>query len=192
MRTNKRRSMKNRTKRFRGGDEDVNKCMNTMCNEKEKEKSYDESTKMFEKMLEEEKKKGKKITETMSTEEKEKMKKYFANREEFIKKRKNKSHKKKEIKERLDIYREIFCNKGCVGTKFEEGNPDTLPKLLEKRYKTNKFMLDILKKERKEMFGKKTNVLADNFYEGLKPGDIKKMKKDGAISGCVKHYVKLK
>jgi hypothetical protein len=183
--------MKNRTKRFRGGDEDVNKCMNKMCNEKEKDKSYDESTKMFEKLLEEEKKRYKEEEKKMSKGEKEKLKKYFANREEFIKKRKDKSHKKTEIKQRLDICRESFCNKGCVGTKFEEGNPDTLPKLLEKRYKTNKFMLDLFKKDRKKIFGTKKNVLVDNFYEGLKPDDITKMKKDGAISGCAKDYVKM-
>ena len=39
-------------------------------------------------------------------------------------------------------------------------------------------------KRRKDIFKNKTSVLKDNFYEGLKPKTLKKLKKEGAISGC--------
>ena len=79
-----------------------------------------------------------------------------------------------------------LCNKGCLGTLFEEGDPTKLPKEIIKRFKGDKSMLDLLLERRKEIFGKKTNVLKDDFYEGLKKNKVNKTKKKGAISGCVK------
>jgi len=46
---------------------------------------------------------------------------------------------------------------------------------------------DSWKKQRKEIFGEKTSVLKDGFYEGLKKEDIVKLQKEGAISSCVGH-----
>ena len=48
MPSQKRRSMKKRTTRYQSGDKDVSKCMDTKCNEKDKEKIYEETKKMFE------------------------------------------------------------------------------------------------------------------------------------------------
>lgn len=38
--------------------------------------------------------------------------------------------------------------------------------------------------QRKGIFGKKTDVLKDSYYEKLGPKTIKKLKKEGATSGC--------
>jgi len=77
-----------------------------------------------------------------------------------------------------------LCNVGCKGTIVEDGNPKLLPTSLSKTHKKNKGMADFLKKTRKEIFRKKTSVLNDDFYEGLDPNYVKKLKKEGAISGC--------
>ena len=53
-----------------------------------------------------------------------------------------------------------------------------------KNPKTRKIYEDL----RKEKFGKRTNVLNDDFYENIKPGDIKKLKGVGAISGCMNGF----
>ena len=102
-----------------------------------------------------------------------------------------------------------YCNTGCVATMFEKGTtlskdfmknfeenmdkifryPDLSPtkekeKIQTEKQKLVKMMID----ERKKLFGNKTNVLVDDFYEGLKPNQIKKMKDAGAISGCTKTF----
>jgi hypothetical protein len=84
--------------------------------------------------------------------------------------------------------KQLYCNKGCLETIFEEGNPNKLPTKLAKTFK-NKMLLDLLKEQRKHLFGKRTNVLKDDFYEGLKPTDVDKMKQKGATSGCVKIFI---
>ena len=43
-----------------------------------------------------------------------------------------------------------------------------------------------MEETRKNMFCNKTSALKDGFYEGLKPKTLKKLKKEGAISGCIK------
>jgi len=96
---------------------------------------------------------------------------------------------KKKVKEgkdlELSICRKLYCNKGCKESIFEEGNPNVLPSSLIKKYKNKKATIDFLTHQRKKVFGKKTSVLKDDFYDGLKPSDIKKLQKEGAISGCV-------
>jgi len=37
---------------------------------------------------------------------------------------------------------------------------------------------------RSDIFGNKTNVLKNDFYEKLPQTIVKKLKKEGAISGC--------
>jgi hypothetical protein len=98
----------------------------------------------------------------------------------------NNNKKVKEGKElELSICKKLYCNEGCKESIFEKGNPDVLPLSLIKKYKKSKAAIDYLKQERKKVFVKKTSVLKDDFYDGLKPSDIKRLQKEGAISGCV-------
>jgi hypothetical protein len=42
--------------------------------------------------------------------------------------------------------------------------------------------------QRKKTFGKKKSVLKNGFYHGLSAKTIKRLKKEGAISGCVQKW----
>jgi hypothetical protein len=95
--------------------------------------------------------------------------------------RKSKSQKK-DSKFFMSGCKNIFCNPGCKDTNYESGSE--LPKYIQKVWKDNKKALKQMNKDRKEIFGDKTNVLVDDFYEKLKPSVVKKLKKEGAISGC--------
>uniref|UniRef100_A0A6C0I0W4 Uncharacterized protein n=1 Tax=viral metagenome TaxID=1070528 RepID=A0A6C0I0W4_9ZZZZ len=106
----------------------------------------------------------------------------------IIKKLRSKTYKKhmdKIVKKRC---RKTYCNKGCKGTILEEGNGSQLPKSI----KVEKELKKIFQENRKKIFGNKTNVLKDNFYEGLKPSVIKKLQNEGAISGCITKIIELK
>ena len=81
------------------------------------------------------------------------------------------------------------CNPQCKDTIFESGK--NIPKALKNKYKNMKFMINIERQTRKNIFGNKTNVLKNGFYEKLPKKNIKSMKKNGAISGCIKKYIKL-
>jgi hypothetical protein len=97
----------------------------------------------------------------------------------------NKKQNQKESKSILSFCKKWFCNKTCKGTVYEDGNPDELPKSFLKKIKESD--QDSWKKQRKEIFGEKTSVLKDGFYEGLKKEDIVKLQKEGAISSCIGH-----
>jgi hypothetical protein len=86
----------------------------------------------------------------------------------------------------LNICKKQFCNEGCIETILEDGPADTLPKSILVKYKKYPDMLKMFQNMRKEVFGKKTSVLNDSFFEGMKPAEITKYKKEGAISGCIK------
>ena len=122
--------------------------------------------------------------------EPEKMKKYTRNIKKMVKKMRSSTQKKKAEKITMKTCKNLYCNKGCKGTFFEAGSQ--LPESLLKKIKTNKILANknlvkIIQEERKKIFGKKTDVLTeDSFYEELKPSLIKKLKKEGAISGCIR------
>jgi hypothetical protein len=79
--------------------------------------------------------------------------------------------------------KQLFCNPGCKNTAFESGNK--LPKtVILSSKKISSSWLEYKQKKRKEIFGNKTNVLVDDFYEKLNHNVVAKYKKDGAISGC--------
>jgi hypothetical protein len=88
------------------------------------------------------------------------------------------SKKEKAIIEK--ICSNTYCNPGCKGTIYQN---NSFPKELEKKY--SKKLINKLKKNRKELFKKKKSVLVNNFYKDLKNTTVKKLKKKGAISGCV-------
>ena len=78
------------------------------------------------------------------------------------------------------LCRQTYLNPGCKGTFLEPG------KKFSKQYlKTvKKSRLAGLIKSRKGIFGKKTDVLINGFYEKLPKKFIKDLKKHGATSGC--------
>uniref|UniRef100_A0A6C0DCI3 Uncharacterized protein n=1 Tax=viral metagenome TaxID=1070528 RepID=A0A6C0DCI3_9ZZZZ len=95
-------------------------------------------------------------------------------------KKERKSKKGSKIQEKTDM--NIFCNPGCKGTILEPGNK--LPSEIYKKYKDVKGMIEILKEDRKNLFGNKTDVLIDNFYEKAPKNFVDKIKKKSGISLC--------
>ena len=82
-----------------------------------------------------------------------------------------------------------YCNPGCKNTFYEEGTK--LSKGYFKRMKITKkndYLRKFFEWDRKRAFGKKTNVLKDDFYEKISKQKVNKLKKIGAISGCVPFY----
>jgi hypothetical protein len=185
MKTQKRSLHKNKTRKMRGGDK-VDVCMESKCQLwLEQAKTF---TEKFKKGLDEKYKKSlknqKKICGKEKTEECEKIKdgilfqKYLL---ETLEKNKDKNEKME-----LDMCKKLYCNEGCKNTILEDGEPNKLPKGVTKLFKKNKLLLEVMKTSRKELFKDKKTVLKDNFYEDLKLAQIKKLQKEGAISGCVK------
>jgi len=92
-------------------------------------------------------------------------------------------------KEKKDEYRKFFCNLGCKNTVFEAGPANKLTNSFRKSLKKkNSNLTNYQLSRRKELFGKNTNVLEDSFYKKLDPKTQKKLKKHGAISGCMTIY----
>ena len=105
---------------------------------------------------------------------------------EMIANLENPKEQRKGRKLELDICAKHYCNPGCKTTIFEDGPANELSKSMKKKYKlaaTRKFWLQM----RKELFGKDKTVLKDNFYNKLPSKTVKQLKKEGAISGCVKN-----
>jgi len=86
-----------------------------------------------------------------------------------------KINKKKTL---LDTCNAQYCNKGCKGTIYED-EPGTAfkEKIGTKEYAS--YM-----GSRKRLFNGKKSILEDNFYENLSLSKVKKLKKQGAVSGC--------
>jgi len=85
-----------------------------------------------------------------------------------------------DLKKKLALKcRETYCNVGCKGTMFEA------QKTLAKKTKPiiEGFCDEACRKSK--LFGKKMDILNDNFYEKLT--NMRSLKKRGAISGCTEH-----
>ena len=93
-------------------------------------------------------------------------------------------------KEKKEEYRKFFCNPGCKHTVFESGPANKLSNSFTKSLKKNKKsnLTNYQLERRKELFGKNKNILEDSFYKGLDAKTRKKLKKHGAISGCMSIY----
>ena len=94
----------------------------------------------------------------------------------------NKLKSKKFINESTKMCKDSFCNPSCKGTIFQNNG---FPKELEKKYSKKKhgeITIKLLKKMRDSLFDGKKTIIKDGFYIKLK--NIKKLKKEGAISGC--------
>lgn len=79
----------------------------------------------------------------------------------------------------MDTCNAQYCNEGCKGTLYED-EPGTVLK-----EKMNPKEYDSLLGTRKRMFNGKKSILEDSFYEKLSASRVKKLKKQGAVSGCV-------
>ena len=75
-----------------------------------------------------------------------------------------------------------YCNPGCKNTILEPG--EKLPASYYKLFGKDKNILKILEEQRKAIFGDKTDVLKENFYEKAPKKYVDEIKKDGAISLC--------
>ena len=106
----------------------------------------------------------------------------------------------KEMKEKLDNIRKFtkldkkmekmadnlviksYCNPGCKNTILEPG--EKLPDSYYKLFGKDKNVIKYFEEEKKKLFGNKTDVLKDNFYEKAPKKYVDEIKKDGAISLC--------
>jgi hypothetical protein len=91
----------------------------------------------------------------------------------------------KKIPSECNMY---YCNKTCKNTLFEAGRNKypTLPKEVTSNKELKVLLTKLQKQTKKEMFGDKDNVLKDGFYEKLSPQKVKRLKQNGATSGCVR------
>lgn len=87
-------------------------------------------------------------------------------------------------KKAKDSCKQNYCNIGCKNTIFE--STKDLPKDIIKQFKDTPEVLQLMIQAKKDLFGNNSTVLKDNFYDKLSTKDIKKLKNEGAISGCVK------
>lgn len=100
--------------------------------------------------------------------------------------------KKKAVIIDVKACEKVRCNVGCKKTIFQSGPVNKLPNgILSNKTRnilgaTKNAMLDkALLKQRKNIFGNKTNVLKeDGFYEKFPAKTVKNMKKAGFVSAC--------
>jgi len=106
---------------------------------------------------------------------------------EALIKMKSEKGKQETIKTTKEMCSDSFCNIGCKGTLFEPGTkvPNSVFEKHKHKFKDLKIQTmfkTVMNQTRANIFGKKTNVLKNNFYEKIK--DLDNIKKKGAISGC--------
>ena len=165
-----RKNAKTKTKTKKGGNVDnqrIKNCVNTFVKTKreQNEKKLKDLRKTLEKEAHSKFKNDKtKLTTTL------KRIKDFTN------------HSKESDKILTDSHIRTFCNPNCEATILEPGNK--LSERYYSDYKSNKKLIKLFEEQRKNIFGKKTNVLVDGFYENAPKKYIEEIKKDGAISLC--------
>jgi hypothetical protein len=167
-------------------DADVKACENSKHSKEFMEKS-DKLSDLVIKLVLGVQKKGIANAEKMAktSEEKKHIKTMKADLAEKIKMSKNIPMKKLTRKRLEDAYKKVYCNVECKGTILEAGKElsDTMLNNVKDK-KLRKMMKPLFEAQRKKIFGKKTNVLKDNFYEKLSASLVESMKTDGALSGC--------
>jgi hypothetical protein len=190
----------------------ISKCEKTFCKkyvERSNKRANKWNIKAYEKevpkMIEDYNKQlAKSDLEDEKRSELKKDKKFF---EKSMKNWKNKTMRKKTEKKmgRMTFAncKERYCNPECKHTSFENGKEisESYRKAIRKISKTmrkgkkNKvvnrwFSKKNMIKEHEDFFrevhGNRENVLQDGFYEELPKKVVEKMRKKGAISGCIK------
>jgi hypothetical protein len=159
---------KNRNVKRGGNKDEITKCKNTFI--KTKKNLSLEKIKELKKMLEKQ--------------ARVKFKKDKTKLNETLKRIKNFTKLDKSFDKIFDdAETRAFCNPGCKGTLLEPGNK--LSERYYKDFKNSKELIEVFKKRRNEIFGKKTNVLKDSFYENAPKKYLDEIKKQGAISFCL-------
>jgi hypothetical protein len=80
-----------------------------------------------------------------------------------------------------------YCNPECKNTVFQSGKnaPEALYTSFQEKTKLNKTMAkSAVNTLRKKVFGKRTNVLKNSFYNRLTAKNVTRARKQGALSGC--------
>jgi len=127
-----------------------------------------------------EKKKDKTKDEKADLEKQNKSKK---NLKKMFQKMNMKSQTEKMRKATMLQCSKAFCNVGCKDTIYDKDID--LPSIMMKRFKGKPKALAAMRNWKKFLFKGKKNILKnESFYEGLKDKDIKRIQKEGALSGC--------
>jgi hypothetical protein len=87
----------------------------------------------------------------------------------------------KTLKREKQLCANIFCNPECKGTIFQDDEVKYNDEL-NKTYKKQKYLKNMLIQARKKLFLNRKTILEDNFYYKLK--NKKQLKQKGALSGC--------
>lgn len=111
----------------------------------------------------------------------------FANNPKELKKKLNNIRKFTKLDKKMESVADgtvvkSYCNPGCKNTILEPG--EKLPASYYKLFGKDKNILKILEERRKAIFGDKTDVLKENFYEKAPKKYVNEIKNDGAISLC--------
>ena len=109
----------------------------------------------------------------------------------------SKSEKKKSKKMIDSLCKTKYCNPKCKETWFVDSDEEfekgmkTIKDLAnsEEQKKSAQDIINYLTQGRKDMFEGKSSVLNDSFYKGLSPYTVKKLRNEGAISGCIQRIV---
>jgi len=117
----------------------------------------------------------------------------IANREKTIRINTSKSEEKR-AKKMIDYSCKLkYCNPKCRETWFVDSEEDFERGMKQIKDRANsqehKFQIDYLTEGRRKIFEGKQSVLQDSFYKGLSPYAVKKLRNDGAISGCIQQVV---
>jgi hypothetical protein len=150
-------------------------CLNVLFDEKKFNLFY-------EKLLKDSKNQ---IDELEKQEKTKELRNYLNSVKKSYKRMKSIKYKNKLRKDERERYLKEFCNPGCKNTMFESGEPNYLSEKYLKELGQNS-LINIHKQQRKAIFGKDKNVLVDNFYKNINSKTVKKLKKRGALSGCMK------
>jgi len=150
-------------------------CVNKLFDEKKYNLFYDKLVKDAKSQI-----------DALEKQEKTKeLKNYLNTVKKSYKRMKSIKYKNKLRKDERARYLKEFCNPGCKNTMFETGSPDYLSEKYLKEL-GNESLIKIHREQRKLLFGKDKNVLVDNFYKNINSKTVKKLKKRGALSGCMK------
>lgn len=168
-RTRKMHKKPRMTRKRRGGTipNDVKKCKDTFLKKTQKMRSE----------------KLKDLREVLEKQVREK----FANNPKELKKKLNNIRKFTKLDKKMESVADgtvvkSYCNPGCKNTILEPG--EKLPASYYKLFGKDKNILKILEERRKAIFGDKTDVLKENFYEKAPKKYVNEIKNDGAISLC--------
>lgn len=169
------------------------KCQNSYCknytrkNMDSTKKTLTSTLKLFTKAIEKiEKKKNKTSLEI------EKIKDAKKQKDNFIKRMREQlsNTNLKKTKKSLDKFCiKTYCNPDCKNTYFDESTLGLSKEILTKNKKDPIFLQRMRETKHKDIYQGRKHILKDSFYYDIDPKLVKQMKKEGAISGCARHFI---